>query len=109
MNKISEITRRDIFDHLSIRNLNWNGRLSESDFLTRVFELEALPSNDYRYSSMLGDIMMHREHFLDWGDNWIFDDSRLNLLRGPDETFLRLLCEMIHPIVRPNEVEVDEL
>lgn len=109
MNEISEITRRDIFDHLGIRNVNWSGRLSESDFLTRMFDLEALPSNDYRCSSMLGDIMMHRENFSDWGDDWIYDDSRLNLLRGPDETFLRLLCEMIHPIVRPNEVEVDKL
>jgi hypothetical protein len=58
---------------------------------------------------MLGDIGMHREHFSDWSNDWIYDDSRLNLLRGPDETFLRLLCEMIHPIVRPNEAEVDEL
>ena len=38
-----------------------------------------------------------------------YDDGRLNLLRCTDEMFLRLLCEMIHPIVRPNEAEVDGL
>jgi hypothetical protein len=35
--------------------------------------------------------------------------SILNLLRCPDETFLSFLCEIIHPIVRSDEGEVQRL
>jgi hypothetical protein len=67
----------------------------ESAFLSRVFDLRALPSNDRRASDMLGDIVLHRETFRDWDDDWPYDDARLDLLRGPDDVFLRFLTEMI--------------
>jgi len=109
-NEISEITRRGIFDYLRLNDVAWNGRLSETDFLSRVFDLSALHSNDYRCSTMLADVALHRENFSDWGGpDWVYDDGRLNLLRGTDKIFLRFLCEMIHPIVRPDETEVDQL
>jgi hypothetical protein len=108
-NQISELTRRDIFDALRLENVQWAGRLGETDFLSRVFDLTKLPSEDYRASNMLGDVSLHRENFHDWDDNWPYDDGRLNLLRAPDETFLRFICEMIHPIVRADDLEVDKL
>jgi hypothetical protein len=55
---------------------------------------------------MLGDVALHREHFDDRGHDWVYDDGRLNLLRGPDEVILRFLCEMIHPVVRVDEEEI---
>jgi hypothetical protein len=75
----------------------------------RVFDLRTLPSRDYRVSDMLGDVVLHRENFHDWDDDWVYDDSRLNLLHGPDDVFLRFLCEMLHPIVRADEADVDRL
>jgi len=74
-----------------------------------VFDLTALPSNDRRASDKLGDIVLHRETFRDWDDDWPYDDARLDLLRGPDDVFLRFLTEMIHPVVRDNDDEIDEL
>lgn len=108
-NEISEITRRNIFDALRLGAVSWNGRLSESAFLTRVFDLESLPSHDRRCSTMLGDVVLHRENFSDWGDDWVYDDGRLDLLRCPDDVLLSFLCEMIHPLVRPDSGDVDRL
>ena len=58
---------------------------------------------------MAGDIWRHRViNPEDWDGDWVFSDDRLDLLRVPDEVFLRFLCEMVHPIVR-DEAEVDDL
>jgi hypothetical protein len=64
-NQISELPRRDIFDALRLENVQWAGRLGETDFLSRVFDLTKLPSEDYRASNMLGDVSLHRENFHD--------------------------------------------
>jgi hypothetical protein len=109
MNAISEITRRNILDALRLQTVQWEGRLGESAFLSRVFDLSALPSHDRRASDMLSEVVLHRETFRDWTDDWPYDDGRLDLLRGPDDAFLRFLTEMIHPIVRDDDTEVDRL
>lgn len=107
---ISEITRRNIFDALRVLKVNWAGRLSEPDFLARIFDLEQMPSYDSRFRNAAGDIWQHRiNNPNDWDDDWVFTDERFNLLRGDDETFLRFLCEMIHPIVRSDRQEIERL
>lgn len=108
-NEISEGTRRDIFDALRLDKVHWWGRLAESEFLSRIFDLTTLPSDDHRCSTMSGDLHMHREHFVDWEDDWVYGDPRLDLLRGPDSVFLQFLTEMLHPVVRATEEEVDKL
>ena len=107
MNAISEVTRRNIFDALRLSKVPWEGRLSESAFLSRIFDLSALPSRDPRFGDMLSDVLHHRENFRDGDDNWPYDDGRLNLLHGPDDVFLRFLAEMIHPVVREDDSQVD--
>ena len=108
-NAISEVSRRNLFDELRLSGVSWCGRLGEADFLGRVFDLGSLPSRDHRYADMAGDVVQHRERNHDWPEDWIFDDSRLNLLRGDDATLLRFLCEMVHPIVRDAGPDVDGL
>src|ERR1039457_3342506 len=44
--EVTEVTRRGIVDILSARN--WSGRLSETEFLSRLYDLDALPSHDRR-------------------------------------------------------------
>src|SRR6266481_7556156 len=98
---ITEITRRAIFDWIVVTGTNWSGRLSEVEFLDRVFDLESLPSHDGRFANMAGDIWQHRiNNPMDWSDEWYISDSRLSLLDGPDDSFLRFLCETVHPAVR---------
>ena len=108
--EVSEVTRRSVFDALQIGTWQWYGRLDEVSFLSRLFDLEALPSRDSRHKDMGGDIWQHRiMNPEDWSDDWVFSDGRLDLLHGPDEVFLRFLCETVHPIVRPDDDSVSEL
>lgn len=104
-NAISEVTRRNLFDAIQLRGIAWWGRLEEVEFLSRIWNLEGLPSTDHRTKTMAGDIWMHRSTFSDWDDAWIFSDRRLNLLGCDDETLLRLLSEIVHPLVRSDAHE----
>jgi hypothetical protein len=108
-NSVSEVTRRNIIDALRVGQTNLYGRLSEIEFLSRVFDLKKLPSHDWRYKDMEGDIRQHTVNNSDWKVDWIWADSRLDLFRCPDETFLRFLCELAHPVVRTDIGEVDGL
>lgn len=109
MNKISTITRRDIFDTMTVERISWNGRLEETEFLSRLYDLENMPSTDSRFSNALGDIWQHRINNYDWDDNWVFSDKRFNLLNCDDIIFLQFLCEMLHPIVRNDTTQVAKL
>jgi len=107
--RITEITRRDIIDTLKAERVKWWGRLDETDFLSRIFDLSNLPSTDDRHKNAAGDIWQHRIINFDWDDDWIFYDPRFNLLKSKDDVFLRFLCETIHPIVRPSVTEAEQL
>lgn len=109
MNKISQITRRDIFDSIQIENIDWAGRLDETIFLSRLYDLESIPSNDSRYSNAKGDIWQHRCNNYDWDDDWVFYDDRFNLSDCNDNIFLNFLCHMIHPVVRSEQNEVEKI
>lgn len=107
--EISEVARRDIFDFLTLSETRPSGRLQEDEFLARLYDLNQLPSMDWRFQSALGDIRQHRVNWDDWSDDWIFYDQRFNLLHVPDDEFMRFLCETVHPVVRPDEDEALEL
>jgi len=108
--KISEATRRDLIDSLLLEKVQWAGRLEEPDFLARIFDVNALPSKDHRYSNAYRDIWQHRvNNPHDWDDDWIFYDSRFDLLHADDDLFLTFLCETLHPVVRSDPEEVERL
>ena len=98
-NRITEITRRDLIDLLTAAPISWSGRLTEVEFLNRLYNLDALPSTDDRYETAAADIYQHRVNNYDWADEWVFYDPRFNLERGPDEQLLRFIAEMLHPAV----------
>lgn len=107
---VSRATRQNIIDGLMIDQVAWSGRLGDVEFLQRLFDLELLPSHDSRFKNAAGDIWQHRvNNPTDWPDDWVYDDARLNLFQGPTETFLRFLCEMVHPVVRPDRNEALKL
>ena len=99
---ISEVTRRSIVDYIAAAPVDWAGRLSEPEFLARIYDLAALPSFDGRFKSAAGDIHQHRINNWDWEADWVFNDPRFNLIRASDDDFLRFLAETVHPVVRPD-------
>lgn len=103
---ISEITRRNIFDEIKLGNISWSGRLPEEDFLARIFDLKSLPSTDGRFRNAEGDICQHRTNNNDWPVDWIFTDSRFDLMHTDDNTALRFLCEILHPAVTSDANDV---
>lgn len=109
-NTVTEVTRRAIIDYLSVGR-HWSGALQEDDFLGRLYPLSRMPSTDYRaeFNTAAKDIWKHRVMNADWPDDWVFTDSRFDLLHGPDEAFLRFLAETVHPIVRPESTTARDM
>jgi hypothetical protein len=107
--RISQITRRDVIDAIAVEKINWSGRLEESEFLSRLFNLASLLSYDHRFTDAAGDIWQHRANNYDGDEDWVFYDARFNLMNGDDETFLAFLCETIHPVVRPDPTEAERI
>lgn len=108
-NQISEVTRRNISDALVLNKVNWSGRFEEQQFLARLYNLSEMPSTDLRYDNAADDIWKHRVVNDDGTNDWIFYDSRFNLINAPDEEFIRFLCEMLHPVVQPQANEVNRI
>ena len=97
--------RQNILDGLRLDDVKWYGRLNDVEFLSRLYELEKLPTTDHRYKDAAGDIWQHRLNNDDWENDWVYNDSRFQLVDGGAELFLRFLCEMVHPLVRPDRDE----
>lgn len=108
-NSVSEVTRRAIIDHLVTAKVDWSGRLNDHEFLARLYDLDSLPSEDSRFRSAAADIYQHTVNWSDWPSDWVFFDHRFNLLGCSDEEFLAFLCEMVHPVVRPDLQEAADL
>lgn len=120
-NQITEVTRMEIFDYFDERYhhdkeeyvyqrnfddreeekvFHYYGRKNEIDFLNRIYKLADMPSNDSRVENFEDEISMHTINNNDWSEYWIFEDERLGLKSGNDETLLNFLCQIFHPIVR---------
>lgn len=112
MNRISEITKRDIQkmfkNGMEIVELwdpkkvtyPYHGELDEIDFLKRIYNLEDMISEDPRYSNAEEDIWQHTKNNDDYADCWVFEDDRFQLMNGDDRNYLRFICEIFHPAVR---------
>ena len=106
---IGETTRTAALDEMRARQTVWNGALSEVDFLSRIFDLDSMPSFDSRYNTATEDIWQHCINNDDWPLDWIFSDSRFHLYTAQQETFLKFIVEVLNPIVRRNRAEQHSL
>lgn len=120
-NKITEVTREAIFDYLVDRNLeesnafifsqnppfqepervfHYAGRRDDLTFLSRLYDMENIPSKDSRLKTFADEIQRHTVANDDYPYGWVFRDERLGLIHGNDETLLKFICEMFHPLIR---------
>lgn len=109
MNAITRSIRNNIFDALRLENVYFGGALGDIDFLSRLYDLKSLPSYDTRFKTADGDIWQHRQNNFDWPNDWIFGDSRFDLVGCPDDDFLKFMCEIVHPVVRPDAIEASTI
>jgi AbiJ-like protein len=101
--RITTLTRRDIFDYVCGEGGPWWGRLDEIDFLGSLYDLDRLASTDPRFATARDDITQHRvNNPLDWPDCWVFEYPQFELLDGPDEILLGFLTRFVHPEVQPD-------
>src|SRR5687767_4897150 len=104
--KISRLTRRKVSN--VFQRVRWWGDLDEVAFLSRLYDLAALPSTDGRFEDAVGDIWQHRIANIDWEDHWVFADERLGIDTS-DEKLLNFLAETVHPEVRDDAAEVESI
>lgn len=112
MNRISEITKRDILDlfkngtdipdfwETKRVTYHYFGRLEEIEFLKRLYDLKSMQSLDPRFPDAEGDIWQHTVNNDDYPHCWVFEDERFQLKNGSDEMYLKFICEIFHPAAR---------
>lgn len=103
--KINERTRAAVLDELRARKTAWFGALDEIGFLSRIFDLAAMPSFDSRHTNAEGDIWQHCINNDDWPSDWIYSDRRFRLYAAEQTVFLSFICEVLHPVVRTDPDE----
>lgn len=111
-NRITNVTRRNISDAIMEQNILYSGRMDEADFLNRLYDLNSMPSTDYRpeYNTAYKDVMQHADRNPgDWAPDWVFTDARFNLMHVPDEEFIRFMEETVRPLVRKDDGSTEAL
>ncbi|MBR9901612.1 MAG: abortive infection family protein [Rhodospirillales bacterium] len=107
--EIPETVRLNILDGMRIDNVKWFGESDDIEFLSRIYDLDQLPSFDTRFHTAREDISQHRFNNDDWENDWIYEDRRFQLLSGPTDTFLKFLCQIVDPLTRQDSEIVRKL
>ncbi len=107
--RIGERTRAAILDEMRARETIWFGSLDEVGFLSRIFDLKSMPSENSRYDSAEDDIWQHCVNNDDWPLDWIYSDRRFRMYTAEQEVFLKFISEVLHPIVRKDASEQEKL
>ena len=58
-----------------VEEVKGTGSLEEPEFLSRLYDLKSLLSNDRRFPDSAGDICQHRINNYDWEAHWVFYDT----------------------------------
>lgn len=91
--------RQRILDAILMRSEPVQGDADLMSFLSRIWPLDEMPSEDYRFKTAAGDIHKHMVMNDDWTVEELFV-RRLHLLDSQDDVFERFLFAYVHPLVR---------
>jgi hypothetical protein len=107
---VSQSARRAIVRILQNEGVSWQGALDDVEFLQAVFDLDALPSTDSRFKTAAQDIWQHRiNNPSDWPEDWVYADTRFQLVDGPDASFLAFVERLVSPKARPDAQQAARL
>jgi ABC-type multidrug transport system ATPase subunit len=102
MINISKKIKSELFKALK-NEQNAFGKGEDLEFLSEIWDLRAMPSEDDRFKDAYGDIFQHTINNDDWDIDYLFID-RLNLLEDND-IFSKFLETIVNPKYRENEDE----
>lgn len=111
-NKITVKIRQAIADEMQMAGRSYSGKMEEPAFLNKIFNLRSLPCSRYesRFDNAYDDIYQHTVmNPGDYSDDWIYTDSRINLLHVDDKIYLDFLSQTLHPLVRSEEASIEQL
>ncbi len=107
--KITEVTRRQIVDILLLeKDTQFHGNLDLISFLKRIWPLDRMPSEDYRFQTAEGDIWQHMVNNSDWEYTELLY-RRLRITDIPDERFACFLETCVHPLAASDHVRTNKL
>ena len=102
----TSITRRDILDYVTADERSWFcGRLQPVEFLSRIFDLESMPSQDARFAYAKDDLVQHLVANDDYDDHFLLYEY-FDLVNADDATFFKFIEEYVHPEARPDSTKV---
>ncbi|MFD6821940.1 hypothetical protein ACFWC5_16435 [Streptomyces sp. NPDC060085] len=107
--QLTVVTRQRLLDLLVVEKVWWWGALDEVKFLERLYDLDTLEGDGYRRPTAREDIWQHCINNDDWPPEWVFTDARFGLSHDSPQPLLNFLAEMLHPVVRRDPVEVENL
>ncbi len=88
---------------------NFLGKYEEYDgilsFLSRIWNLKEMPSEDGRFKNAYDDTYQHIVNNNDWTIEYLFLE-RLNLIEGDEKHFILFLETIVNPTVRKNKEEI---
>lgn len=111
MNRITKTTKRDIYNlfkvgvevdnslFVEIVYYPYFGKLSEIEFLERLYNLKEIPSNNEAHENAYDEILYNTIKN-NYPRCWVFEDERFYLKDGSDEIYLKFICEIFHRKVR---------
>lgn len=103
---ISSITKRKILKLLRERWEHVFGELNEREFISMIYDVDRIPSSNWRFKSFYGDYHQHRINNYDWEDNRRLFDERTWIMFVEDDTLFRLLEIIVHPQCRLDKDEI---
>ena len=105
-NTIPKQARRLILDELTMLG-SVSGHLELPEFLKRIFpKFSEMGSTDYRYTTAEADVRQHMELCNDWSFDYLWY-TYLDIENIPDDEFLYLLEQYVHPIIRRSRITED--
>ncbi|MBG9813634.1 hypothetical protein ABD68_19250 [Bacillus endophyticus] len=102
---ISEITRKNVLNEI-YRDFNFTGKMDIVTFCKRIWDLDNMPSTDSRFENASGDIWQHMINNDDFEINYLFEEY-LELLTADDKLFINFLEELVHPLVRETNEQLE--
>ena len=108
MNRITQITKNAILDLFTngidmgnfkseFKTYPYYGRLSEIEFLKRLYPLDKMPGDGPQFKTLEDVIYQYMIYNDDYDPNWVFTDDRFPLKIGSDTDYLKFICEIFHP------------